>query len=211
MFQFVEFLRSRHRRSTAYLCSIMCCAVLLPLVGCREQPQIEHYRVKKDPPAPPIIAHDQPRMPPPQAKSPAEIPFAFEKPASWQSGAAKPFTRLVFAAKDSGVEVTVSDLPAQGMGGDLLANINRWRKQVALGDLTADELKSAIKPLKFGDIEGHYVELFGPADAQPRKAIAGAIVIHGEIAWYFKLIGDAPGVEQERDRFNAFLKSIQFK
>ena len=112
---------------------------------------------------------------------------------------------------DPGTEITVSALSAQGMGGDLLMNINRWRGQVKLAELKSDELKSAIKPLKFGEIEGQYVELFGPADAAPRKAIAGAIVIHGENAWYFKLMGDATGVEQERERFNAFLKSVQFK
>jgi hypothetical protein len=47
-------------------------------------------------------------------------------------------------------------------GGTLLDNVNRWRKEVGLRDVTEAELKDVTTEIKLGDKSAHTVDLRGP-------------------------------------------------
>jgi hypothetical protein len=132
----------------------------------------------------------------------------FKKPDSWGEAPPKAFSLATFVAgqDDKRVEITVSSA-----GGDLLANMNRWRGQVGLAPQSADELaKSAAKIAALGG-EGSYVDLVGPADASPRKAILGVAVTTGGNQYFIKLIGDPDVAQAEKANFESFVKSLQLK
>src|SRR5947209_20071947 len=40
--------------------------------------------------------------------------------------------------------------------------------------------------------------------------LLGAIVSHGERTWFFKLLGPAPAVGEQKDTFDRFLTTVQF-
>jgi len=118
--------------------------------------------------------------------------------------------KLVFEVTDGErkAEVTAIDLAASA--GGLLPNVNRWRKQIELGEMTQEELDKAVTPIPVAGAEGKYIELVGSPDASPRQAILGVVAIRGDRAWFFKLLGDADLVVREKERFQAFVKSVQF-
>ena len=76
--------------------------------------------------------------------------------------------------------------------GSFLANVNRWRQQLQLEPITDAELPDQSKHLQVDGREGDYVELLGPEDRKPRKAMLAVMVKHGGKSWFIKLAGDAP-------------------
>ncbi|MHB0961245.1 MAG: hypothetical protein ACYC6N_21145 [Pirellulaceae bacterium] len=105
------------------------------------------------------------------------------------------------------VDVTLIDLAASA--GALLPNVNRWRQQVKLAEVTQQELSESMKEMEIAGVVGHYVELIGPESEQPRQAILAAIAIHESRAWFAKLWGDAELALEERERFQGFVQSLR--
>lgn len=82
-------------------------------------------------------------------------------PEGWQElpGGEFRFATLRLPASSAGgkpLEITVSSA-----GGDVLANINRWRGQVGLGPISADELAKTTETFKVGEYEATFVSLTG--------------------------------------------------
>ena len=55
-------------------------------------------------------------------------------------------------------ELYVSD----PFSGTLLANVNRWRKEVGLKDVTEAELPTVTTEVKLGDVTAHMMDFRGP-------------------------------------------------
>ncbi|MCA9005785.1 MAG: hypothetical protein KDA70_10990 [Planctomycetaceae bacterium] len=150
------------------------------------------------------------------AAGPANPPAAaasikYETPAGWQPGRSGGMRKAAFniTSGDETGEVTVIDL--NGESNPLLLNINRWRDQVGLKDITEAELPQQSEQLKVGDLEATYVKLIGPEDAKPRLAILGTIFYRDNLAWFVKFTGPVKLAEQEQDRFKQFVQSIRFE
>jgi hypothetical protein len=106
---------------------------------------------------------------------------------------------------DQQVEITAIDL-SESAGQDVLGNVNRWRGQVGLPELTEQQMADNLTAMVIGGEPGTYVELSGPAG----ETILGAIVVHEGRGWFFKLKGDSELAERERERFRQFLNSVRF-
>ncbi|MHB8972215.1 MAG: hypothetical protein ACYC3X_20490 [Pirellulaceae bacterium] len=106
------------------------------------------------------------------------------------------------------VDITLIDLAASA--GDLLPNVNRWRQQIKLAEITQEELSKSMKEMELGGVVGHYVELIGPESEQPRQAVLAVIAIRESRAWFAKLWGDADLALEERERFQTFVQSLRF-
>ena len=112
------------------------------------------------------------------------------------------------AEGDQKVEITVIELA--GSVETLLPNVNRWRRQIQLGEITQAELEKTVKPIQVAGMEGHYVELLGPEDAQPRLAALRVVASHEGRTWMFSMTGDADLVLREKERFQGFVRSARF-
>ena len=148
--------------------------------------------------------------------SPAPSPAAssqlkYTTPEGWKPGRSGGMRKAGFnvTAGDEKGEVTVIDLAKAA--NPLLLNINRWRGQVGLKDLSEADLPKNSEQLKVGDLEATYVKLIGPESAKPGKAILGAIIYRDELAWFVKFTGPAKLAAQEETRFKQFLQSIRFE
>jgi hypothetical protein len=123
-------------------------------------------------------------------------------PAGWKALGAGAMRKAGFQVTDGGqkAEITISTA-----GGELLANVNRWRGQVMLEPIDGDQLQDAAQHIELGDAGGAYFQLVGP-----QRTILGVVArVRGQF-WFVKLAGDNELAEHERERFEQFVKSIHF-
>lgn len=131
-----------------------------------------------------------------------EAGFAFKLPAGWSEVApGSPFTTAKFIAEKDGRRVEIS---LSSAGGDLTANINRWRGQVGLAPVDEAELAATLTAVDLGGVAAKRVDLIGES-----KAILGVIAPRGGGNWFVKLTGDADLAQSEKERFGEFVGSLQ--
>jgi hypothetical protein len=102
------------------------------------------------------------------------------------------------------VSMTVVALPG-GVGGEL-ANVNRWRGQLALP--ATDEAGAAKVRTRLRTALGEMsvYDMTGPG-AKPTRLTAGMIEVKG-VTWFFKLMGDDGAVAKAKPAFLQLLKGI---
>jgi hypothetical protein len=146
-----------------------------------------------------------PRRPPVASPAPSSssLPFTYTLPEGWTQGAGSAFEMAVFLVGEGDDSLKISVSTA---GGDLTANVNRWRGQVGLPSVDAAEIESSAKSITVGGESAQLFTLEGP-----QNSILGAIAPHAGATWFFKARGPKERAAAERDHFEAFLKSIAFK
>ena len=97
-------------------------------------------------------------------------------------------------------EVFVSVFPSDT--GGALANVNRWRKQIGLGEVSKEELASMVSPLDPATPAAVLVEM-----TNQNKRLVGAIVPRAGSYWFYKMLGDESAVAPQKESFVAFAKS----
>lgn len=133
-------------------------------------------------------------------------PIKFELPTGWTELPVKGMRVAAFQVRagDQSAEVTI--IPIAGNGGGLLANVNRWRKEVGLDDTTTERLPKESQTVDLGGAAAVLVDLAGKTEST-----LGAIITHEDRTWFVKLRGPNPLIDQERTRFGAFVRSIRFR
>lgn len=144
----------------------------------------------------------------PPVAPPSNLPFTFETPEGWSPKAAGPMRMAEFTMADGERKAVASVSTA---GGELLANVNRWRGQIGLEPVSKEELDKSLQKLAAGSVQGDYVQLFGTDESKSPDAILGVVVNAVGRQWFIKLQGDAELVRRESERFEAFVKSIRFR
>jgi hypothetical protein len=131
----------------------------------------------------------------------------YEAPSEWTPGKPNAFSLAAFKVVegDKQVEITVSTA-----GGDLLANVNRWRGQVKLPPIDATELSKVATKIGTLGSTGDYVAIVGP-DSANRETILGVQADAGGRTWFVKLKGDSELAAREKPRFESFVKSLYLK
>jgi hypothetical protein len=203
--------------------------ILTPLLflaaGCQRD-GIKVYHVAKDqePPqqAAPVPPADSanPAMPPghpdissapamaaPPASESAQSPLTWKTPDGWTEVPPSEMRLASFkVAGANGKQADVSIVPLPGMAGTDDANVNRWRGQVGLSDVSSDELQKSAETVEAG---GQPAQLYDIAGTTGR--ILGVIQHRDGMAWFYKMTGDADLVEQQKPAFVEFLKSLKFQ
>ena len=192
----VQRLPQIRKPSRAPFRALVAIGLVATLLGCQKSDEVRVYDTPKE-------QHFQ-LKPRPIATGPK-----FTPPDSWQPGQIKEMRRAAFVVTKDDQEaiITVSDLPM--IAADRLMNVNRWRKEVELKQITAAELDAHIEPIEIDGVAGDYVEMVMPEGASPREMILGAIVDGTYRIWFFKLHGNHALAEQERERFKEFVRSAK--
>ena len=209
------------------------CATLLTLLvlgGCKDR-EITAYRAPKDPAAPVLPAttgmantNDLPRGHPPigpagSPGTPADqmagtaVPtgsdrLAWTAPATWVAKPVGAMRKGSFAVKgDAGAEADLSITAFPGNTGGLLANLNRWRGQLALPPIAEAGLPALTEHVDTGGLHFEVVDFVGTANGTPTRLLGAVLPYQGE-TWFFKLMGPEALVARERPAFLAFLRSV---
>jgi hypothetical protein len=143
-------------------------------------------------------------------------------PAAWKAEAARPMRAATYSiptvAGESGAAECVVNYFGPGQGGDVGANIERWRGQVLGPDgkpATPKIDKRTVRgvPITVIDVSGTYTGMGGPmmAGAKPVAGyrLIGAIVEGPGGNVFFKLTGPAKTIAAQQKNFEQLLASIQ--
>ena len=143
----------------------------------------------------------------PAAMGAATAPqLTWTTPAGWTELAPGEMRVASFKITGAGGKLAdVSVIPLAGMAGGDDANVNRWRGQVGLASASSDELQKAAEKIEAG---GQPAQLYDIGGTDQR--ILGVIQHRDDMAWFYKMTGDAGLVEQQKPAFVEFLKSLKF-
>jgi hypothetical protein len=201
---------SSHR----FALSFVAAALALSLAGCGRN-DVQVYQVgKEQAQSPPAQGADATAMPPGHPDVSAQPPgLKWTLPTGWEEVVPPGQMRVAsFRIKGEGSKLgDVSVVPLPGAAGGILANVNRWRGQVGLAPVSEAELGNLAQKVV---IAGHPGELYeqagqGTGSGEPTRILA-AILMHDEVAWFFKVTGDDQLVAQQKPAFVEFLKSLTF-
>ncbi len=131
-------------------------------------------------------------------------------PAGWKEGQLAQFlvAKFVIQTGDASAAVNVSQL--NGDGGGLLPNINRWRGQLGQTPLTEDDV-AKLPTIDASGVKATLVEIAGTdaRSGQPANLVGVVLPLTGQ-TWFYKLMGDASVVTQQKAAFIAFIQSAKY-
>ena len=144
-------------------------------------------------------------------------PFRWVTPEGWteKESSSMRVINLGFGENGEG-ECYLTALP--GDGGGLASNINRWRGQMGLDDLSAEELAALPEktflslPAKFVDMKGDFGGMSRPgvpaAETKSNYRLLGLVQVQEPFTFFIKMVGPADVVAQNEADFHAFCQSI---
>ena len=147
-------------------------------------------------------------MPGAGAHGGAGATFAFKVPTGWRPLPPGPGRDAGFVAgAGDATRITVSRA-----GGDLLANVNRWRGQMGQAPI-AQEALAALPTRELLGEKAVRVEIAGSFTGMRGDKIAdatmlGLVVPRTRQSVFVKMVGPTAGVEAERENFEAFATSL---
>ena len=135
----------------------------------------------------------------------------YTTPAGWGKKAPSQMRVASFGVSQDGKQADVSVIPLAGMAGTDPANVNRWRGQVGLAALSDTNIANLAEKVSVGDQPADLYDLTGtvPGGGEAQR-ILGVILHRDDMAWFFKMTGEARLVKQQKPVFIAFLKSVSF-
>ena len=180
--------------------------------GCRDE-KIAIYRVPRETPLTkePVSAPaaDATPLTTDLTPDPTTIPFAWQPPATWVPKALGTMRKGSFLIRsDDGSEADVSIISFPGSAGGLVENLNRWRGQLKLPPLAAEQITSATTELSSRNLKFTVVDFLGEGPSGHTR-ILGAVLPFGDETYFFKLIGPDAFAEKSRPAFLDFLKTVK--
>ena len=147
----------------------------------------------------------------PAAIAPAGNLPAWTVPADWQSGQLSQFLiakYIITGANGAQAAVNVSSLA--GDGGGLLPNVNRWRGQLGLAPATEADLAN-LPTVDASGGKATMIEFSGTDGRTGKPAqLIGLVLPLGGQTWFYKLMGDAEIVTQQKDALVKFVQSAKY-
>jgi len=133
-------------------------------------------------------------------------------PAGWTEIPGGQFLVAKFTIAGEGdAKAAVNVSMSAGTGGGLAGNVNRWRGQLSLTPLGEAELSKETKPLEIAVGPASLVDMSGTdTRTQQPTRLVGVIVPQTGQTWFYKLMGDAKVVENQKDAFMKFVQGVKY-
>lgn len=133
-------------------------------------------------------------------------------PPGWKDLPPSQFLLARFEVPGTGganAEASVSMLG--GTGGGLEANVTRWRGQIGLGPIDGDALNNLVTAIDTDGGKASLVDMTGtdPKSGQPVRLIAAVVPQAGQ-TWFYKLMGNAQVVQEQKDTFLKFVQTVKY-
>ncbi|MBC8106701.1 MAG: hypothetical protein H7Z14_08945 [Anaerolineae bacterium] len=178
--------------------SILCCSVLLSLIGCQRDDSIVAYKAPKEPARAAAAPADQ------NAHHDHNNELTWTLPEGWTQLPAAQMRYAAFQASADDPNLVVTVIPL-APGQAILPNINRWEGQIGLPPSSEADAKSKLKMI---EVAG---EMFASLDLNgPSQSIVVAFTQQPEHTWFFKLQGPSDKVAAQKPKFEAFVQSLRF-
>jgi hypothetical protein len=175
------------------------------LAGCRRDDQIQTYATPKENVPPATAAPGMSMMGDDAVPVPAgSAPPRWTVPAGWQElppNGVRLGDFLVPGPDGKKAELTITTFP--GDVGGAPANVNRWRGEVGLGEITENQIVS-----EKAVVDSYEGKLYDMAGASERTVVA--MIPRNGASWFFKMRGDPDVVAGAKPAFLQFLSSVHF-
>lgn len=199
-------------------------AASLLLSACGEE-KVASYRVPKEKEAEMPAAAPQDGSDQSQSQAPAGAPTAgaamadtavptaqgadlvWQAPADWVQKPAGQMRKATYSVPGAGAAADLSITAFPGDVGGELANVNRWRSQIGLTPLHAEDLDATVNHVSANGLDFTVVELASAGDGNG-KGIIGAMVPFAGSTWFFKLSGPGASLRASKTAFLTFLRSV---
>jgi len=158
------------------------------------------------PPGHPPIDMSQQTLPPGTSADAANPQWTV--PANWQPGKISSMRRASYVVKgdgDKAAEIVVTVFP--GDVGGLVANVNRWRGQIGLAPVAAEEIAGLTTKVTVAGEAATQVDFKNVASGARMIVVT---VPHAGNSWFYKLTGDAALVEAQKTDFIKFVQSVKY-
>lgn len=175
---------------------IVACAAITLTSACQKKGEVLHYQVEKSTPA------QQQSLTVTQTPTPA---YNWTLPEGWidQPGSGMRLATILIPASGNTLNASITEF-----GGDLTGNVNRWRKQVGLQDMSEAEVTSSLEKIDTGLGQGYIVVLINPAT--PAKAMLATIIPRPSgTSLFVKVTGTADELKAIGSPFRKFTQSIK--
>lgn len=179
------------------------------LVGCGSD-GVTVYEMEKNTPK----AKENPSAPATTASAPkapatdhVHRPYDYDLPEGWtdRPGSGMRLTTVTIKEGETSIDGSLVQLgPAAG---DLLSNVNRWRGQVGLNNISYEELSTVTKKVESSLGETHLVKLTNPE--KPDTAILAAIIKVSNGILFAKVMGPLDGIIKNEERFEQWVQSLR--
>jgi hypothetical protein len=136
----------------------------------------------------------------------------WDVPAGWQEQAPTSMRVATFQVTGpSGATADVSVIQLGGMGGGLLANVNRWRSQLGLQPVEDSELQKLVSTHDVNGAKISLVDLVGRSveSGQPARLLVAMVPREGA-TWFYKMLGNDALVAQQKAAFIKFVDSAHY-
>ena len=124
-------------------------------------------------------------------------------PPDWKPGPVTGMRKACFRMQADGQAIEVTVIPA---GGDLLANVNRWRGQLKLDPLDQQQLTESSRDVNAGKLSGKYIAIPGASETILAAIFPDAL----KGSWFVKLRGDNKLADSQQEAFQSFVSSLRF-
>jgi hypothetical protein len=184
---------------------LLTATAVLGAFGCKKE-GVQVYQAPKDPPE----AQTREAVAPAPAEK-GKPPWTV--PDGWSEAAAGGDMRIASYAVTAGDgrKLDISVVPLSGPAGTDLDNINRWRNQVGLGPITADQLAGLVQKAEIGKMEGKLVDLASEKpmlDGKYKSRLLVATLSLPDTTVFFKMFGEDGLAQENRAKFVAWIKSV---
>ena len=136
----------------------------------------------------------------------------WEVPSAWKEVPGGQFLVAKFILPGGGdVPTALNVSMSSGDGGGLLANVNRWRGQLGLEPVTEAVLATQVQSLDLPGGKATLADIAGQDAKSGQKArLLAAVVPRSGETWFYKLMGNAEVVQQEKDAFMKFVQGVKY-
>ena len=135
----------------------------------------------------------------------------WQVPAGWKEIDGGQFLVAKFIIGGDNSQGAVNVSMSAGDGGGLSANVNRWRGQLGLKELSQAEVDKLVSSVDIDGGKAMLVDLSGTdMKSGGNTRLIAAIVPKGQQTWFYKLMGPTPLVEQQKDAFTKFVQGAKY-
>lgn len=125
-------------------------------------------------------------------------------PLHWLPTKTGQFQKAKFKIGSESQQAVFSIVKLEGDSGTLLANVNRWRRQLSLDALDENDLSQHVDELVLGK-KRYYIT----KQVNEKAILAATHKPSLDITWFFKLEGNKELVRQETQNYLAFLTEVE--
>ena len=182
--------------------SVFLLILLFFLTSCGQETSTS-YQIPKEPASPPTSPGMGSSVKVKAAPAPS-LSFTCELPMGWSEVSGSGMRKVSYTISGSSVDFYLISLAM----GDVPSNVNRWRGQVGLAQVSSEEIEKEVQSFQITGRSVNYIEIYNEEDNQ---GIIATIIDLAPEYWYFTAKGPVLELKAHAADIRTFLESIKFE